>query len=330
LQPDTAEVVLKEVLAGSPSDAQKERAGLAWVASWQLRFTQAADPSKMPSVLIAVAALGDLGPRVMARAHTAEAQRLLATVAADGKPTQGPAALAEYDLALKLLKDQPGAERVPVYHLRLLAMEAMGMKPEAVEQWLTERQADPAAAEVAESALTSGQKLVGQPAPALKLPRIDGTAGEIAIDSLKGKTVLLDFFATWCQPCAAVAPGLAAFAAKHKDALTVVGVSLDNKDTAGAIPAWIATNGIQYPLVGDLQGWDSETIKGWHVDKIPTLILVGPEGTVRAIDLVGATEDETEKSILAAMAQPAGGAPAAPATPAAPTEVPGTTGEVIP
>jgi len=332
LAPANAEAVIKEVLAAKPSPAQQERAGLAWVAAWTVRFQQAADPGAMPSALVSVATLGDLGPTVTARAHTAEAQRLLASIDAVGKPTHGPAALAEYDLALGLLKDRPSGDRVPIYHLRLLAMEAMGTKPEAIEQWLHEHISDPAAAEVEESALTGGQKLVGQPAPAFTLKRLDGTAGSIGTDQFKGKMVLLDFFATWCQPCAAAAPALAAYADQHKADLMMVGVSLDNKDTMGALPGWITTNGITYPLVGDLQGWDSDTIKAYHIDKIPNMVLIGPDGRIRAVDLIGATEAETAHNIDLALAPPsaAGAAPSAVAVPAAPAEVPGAGSEIVP
>jgi len=335
LAPANAEAVIKEVLAAKPSPLQQERAGLAWVAAWTVRFQQAPDPAAMPSALVSVATLGDLGPAVTARAHTAEAQRLLVAIDAAGKPTHGPAALAEYDLALGLLKDRPSGERVPVYHLRLLAMEAMGTKPEAIELWLHDHVSDPAAAEVEESALTGGQKLIGQPAPAFAMKRLDGVAGTIGTDQFKGKMVLLDFFATWHQPSTAAAPALAAYAERHKADLMMVGVSLDSKDTIEALPGWITTNGLTYPVVGDLQGWDSDTIKAYHIDKIPNMVLIGPDGRIRAVDLIGATEAETAHNIDLAMAPPtaAGAAPATvvtPAVPAAPVEVPGAGAEIVP
>ncbi len=328
LKPDECEKIIAESLGTAGlTAAQRDRAGLAWVASWQLRFTQAADPATMPSVLATIKPFGDLGARVAARAHSGEAQRLLAVKDKDHKVVAPDDALAQYDLALALLKDLPAEERVPVYHLRLLGMEEIGKKPDEVQAWLLERQGDPAAAEVAESALTSGQKLVGEAAPPLKLKRLDGQPGEVDLGAFKGKPVLIDFFATWCKPCVAAAPAIAAFAAKHASELATIGVSLDTKDTFDQIPAYIAANGVGYPVVGDALGWDSEVDDAWHVDKIPTLILVGANGRVAAVDLIGASDQETEKNLedalaplLAGQASPAAPAPAGRATHAAAPE----------
>jgi thiol-disulfide isomerase/thioredoxin len=351
LAPDQADEVIGLVLGDAAiSPAQRERAGLAWVASWQLRLKTASDPTKLASPLEGIKRFGELGPRVAARTHVAEAQRLLTDVGADGKPHDPAAVLAQFDQALALLKDQPTEERVPVYHLRLLAMEAAGQKPEDVQQWLKEHQSDPAAAEVADTALTGEQKLVGQPAPPLKLKRIDGTdqlhlkdgrvipgrvvaqddktvtvalpgqerqvqfamelvdkvvkadAQEVDLSTFKGKPVLLDFFATWCKPCEAIAPAVAAFAVKHQGEMAVIGVSLDTKDTVKEIPAWIAAHGIAYPLVGDLLGWDGEVADAWHVDHIPTLVLIGPDGRVATADLVGKSDEDTLHNLEAALA----------------------------
>lgn len=313
LDPAKAEAEVALVLAAQATPPQRERAGLAWVAAWQLRVKQAAEPAALPSPIAGVEALGDLGPRVAARARTAEAQRLLLSVDKDGKPTQPAEALRRYDEALELLKEQPPAERVPVYHLRLLAMEISGSNAEAVQAWLLERQGDPAAAEVAEAALTSGQKLVGQPAPALKLKRVDGEPGEIDLAASAGKVVVIDFFASWSKSCAAQAVALADWAQRHRDRVVVIGVSLDTKDTIAGIPAYIAAAGITYPLAGDLLGWDSDIDDAWHVDKIPTLVLVDRAGRVRATELAGATVEATVANLDAALQAALGKAPAAPA-----------------
>jgi thiol-disulfide isomerase/thioredoxin len=222
---------------------------------------------------------------VAARAATAEAQRIQAL---DTSPQGALAALPVYDQALAILKDQPPAQRVPVYTLRIAAMERGGIPATAIREWMLARSSDTAAIQALETALTAGQKQVGTRAPALKLPRIDGSAGLVDIAAFAGKPVLVDFFATWCKPCQGAAAAIANAAKRYADrGLVTIGVSLDTKDSVRDLPAWLARYGIAYPVVGEKAGWDGETDDAWHVDAIPCLILIGPDGTVVANDLIG-------------------------------------------
>lgn len=295
--------------AGGMTPAQQERAGLAFIAAWQLDLAASATPDTLTPATTAVAALGDLGPKVAARAQVAEASRLLLAVDDKGIPTKGVAALAHYDRALALLAAAPPAERVPVYHLRLLAMEAMKQKPEVVAQFLLAHQSDPAAMEVAESALTDGQKMLGSPAPPLSLPRVDGTAGKLSLADFKGHPVIVFFCATWQDASRALAPVVQAVAARHAD-VRVLGVCLDTKDTLKNVPGWVQATGVAFPIVSDGLGWDGETAAAYQVDKIPALVVVGADGRVLASDLIGAAPAQTGEALEAALAPPARPRPA--------------------
>jgi peroxiredoxin len=78
----------------------------------------------------------------------------------------------------------------------------------------------------------AGGPPVGKPAPPLTLTTLDGRS--ISTDSLRGKVVVLSFWATWCAPCREELPVLSAYAAQHaKDGLVVLGISLDD---AGNLP----------------------------------------------------------------------------------------------
>ena len=68
-----------------------------------------------------------------------------------------------------------------------------------------------------------------------------------------------------------------------------------------SLPAWIATYAIDYPVVGDALGWDSEFAQAWHIDSIPRLILVDAQGVIVTGDLGGATVDEVERNVDAAI-----------------------------
>ena len=298
-------VIAAEILGqATATPAQRERAGLVLVAAWSVAV-RAGEAGDDPGVVLKP--FGELGPRVAARAAVASAARLI--LAKDA------AALGRIDAALLLLKDQPHEERVPLYALRLLAMEATGEKPKAVQAWIQARIADPAAALVADSAMTAGQKLVGRPAPKLIAARRDGQAGELNLADLRGKPVLLDFFATWCQPWVAQAPALVALQAKLGARVQFLGVSLDTKDTVDRIPAFLKEHGVTWPAVGEGLGWDSEINPSFQVSGIPAFILVGPDGRIAAVDLAGADGAATAANIERAVIELEGGG-AAPAVPA--------------
>jgi len=317
---DAAEAVLRGLFTGkAASVAQRERAGLCWVASWQQRVRGAEKPAELPDPVVTMTAFGAPTGKVLARAHSAAGLRALALKQTDE-------AVKRFDGALAAMVGAPTLERVPLYTLRLLAMEAAGTKAEEVQAWLQERAADPAIAQILASALTNGQKLVGQSSPPLSGKRVDGQAGVVDLATYKGKPALLYFFATWHQPCEALTRALATFAAQTP-ALGVVGISLDTKDSQAGLAAYLKRTGVAFPVIGDGQGWDSEVDDAFHVEGIPQLVLIAADGRVAAVELVGKSPDETVKNLTLAMAELAGGAripgakPAPDAKPAAPVEV---------
>lgn len=306
--PDKAQPLFDQVLADRAlTPVLRERAGLGWIAAWQELVKRVEKPAELPAPETALAALGDLGPLVGARACSAEAERQLALK----QPQQ---AFAHLDRALVLLKPpRPAAERVPVYVLRLLAMEQAGMKAEEIQAWLTERAGDPALVQVTASALTSGQKLVGRPAPPLKGTRVDGKPGEIDLAALRGKPVLVAFFATWNPPGEPMVATIAALITTYQArGLQAIGVSLDTKDSAGNLPGFLAKHAIAFPVIGDALGWDSEIDDAFHVESIPAAILIAADGSILAVDLVSGTPEETAKALATALERALGGKPVRP------------------
>jgi cytochrome c biogenesis protein CcmG, thiol:disulfide interchange protein DsbE len=97
-------------------------------------------------------------------------------------------------------------------------------------------------------------------------------------DSLRGKVVLVNFWATWCPPCRVEMPALQAIADAHPaDSFVVLGLSVD-RGPADAVDRFLAERGITYPvaIVGD------EVVAGFGgVVGYPTSILLGRDGTVR-------------------------------------------------
>jgi thiol-disulfide isomerase/thioredoxin len=113
---------------------------------------------------------------------------------------------------------------------------------------------------------------VAQFAAAFTLQDSDGKTHRL--EALKGKWVVVNFWATWCAPCVKEIPDLAAFARAHPDNTLVLGVALDYDDI-GVVKAFARKVGLTYPLVlGDGQAEKQfGRIKG-----LPTTLVYDPSG----------------------------------------------------
>jgi peroxiredoxin len=133
--------------------------------------------------------------------------------------------------------------------------------------------------------LPKGAPQIGELAPDLTLEDVENKT--LSLSSLRGKVVLIDFWASWCGPCRRENPNVVRVYEKYKDkGFTVFSVSLDNQKDK-----WVQA--IQQDRltwnnhVSDLKGWQSEAARTYGVKGIPATFLLGKDGKILATNLRG-------------------------------------------
>lgn len=112
-------------------------------------------------------------------------------------------------------------------------------------------------------------------APMFSLPNSKGS--KLALGALKGKVVLLTFWAPWCDPCREELPALETLRKKYADAgFEVVGIAI--KTSASEVEAFTKRHQLTYPMLLDARG---DTARAYRAIGLPSSVLVGRDGTIK-------------------------------------------------
>jgi cytochrome c biogenesis protein CcmG, thiol:disulfide interchange protein DsbE len=124
--------------------------------------------------------------------------------------------------------------------------------------------------------VVEGAAVVGRPAPRVELPGLRG--GRVRLAELRGRPVVLNFWASWCPPCLAEMPEFQRVHRRLGERVAFLGVN--QRDQAQAAEELARSTGVTYPLAVDTAGRSFDAFGGLGM---PTTVLIGADGTVADI-----------------------------------------------
>lgn len=182
----------------------------------------------------------------------------------------------------------PKDERAPGMLVYLAQISEDSAKQTALLEDVIKSYPESQAAKGAEGTLKK-LSAVGKP---FELEFTEATKGtEISMKALKGKVVVIDFWATWCGPCVAEMPNMKKLYAEYRDkGVEFIGVSLDQpKDKGGldALKDFVAKNDIAWPQYYQGNYWQSEFSMSWGINSIPAVFIIDADGKIADVNARG-------------------------------------------
>ena len=260
---------------------------------------QPADDAALFALTKEVVAAPDASAEAKADARYLAAEKRVEMLESAESVTNGPVRAA-VDTAIQELRqkypDDTRTLRIQFAMVGLLKLR----DPKAAESILHELEANknPQAAAVAHQQLMAmkTQQNLGKEPLDLKFRAVDGTTVDLA--KLRGRVVLLDFWATWCGPCRQEIPNVVAtYNGLHSQGFEIVGISLDrNKEQ---MVKFTKAAGMTWPQFFDGKSWANEISTRYGIDSIPAAWLLDKKGIVRYTEARGGNLGEQVKKLLA-------------------------------
>lgn len=136
--------------------------------------------------------------------------------------------------------------------------------------------------------------LVGQPAPDFTLPTLNGD--EISLSNFRGQPVLINFWASWCEPCRIEMPMLInAYQDYSDEGLVILGLNVTEEDTLEAVNSFVDEFGVPYPIL--LDQVDHISHDDYRLIGLPMSIFIDRAGVVKRVVIGALREDEIDPYI---------------------------------
>ena len=273
--------LIEELYKSHPDDA---RLADLMPERWSSKLGSSTEMAKLKPELDAILADGKNKPLIKEAAYL----KTVLAIREMGQALDPDKAMVTIDEYAKVTGNDPKTASLMYQIASMVDDEAA--KKKIIDRIVKEYPDSPVIASIA--AQRRQEEGVGKPFELEFTEAIKGS--QISMASLKGKVVVVDFWATWCGPCIAEMPTMKKLYAEYKDkGVEFVGVSLDQPKEAGGLDKlkeYVAKNDIQWPQYYQGNGWDSDFSKGWGVNAIPCVFLVDADGKLASVDARGKLE----------------------------------------